>query len=525
MSIQRQQLVDSANKIVYDEEEKRFKVIGAGSVTTFDIVFYHNSGEQNRVDKTNFLDDEHKLTISGVLREQSSIVNPSIVIYYATASNEDAFDFNYCYIDKFNRYYFIDNITSVAKDLWRIDMHCDSLMSYKTEILDNYAFVERNENTYDDKIIDSYKVNKSTYSIVTGTATADPDYETWHDNYDIWHTTIFPNSHDSIIAFIQGYPEDANRTKYESKFGITRIAMSADEFPKFVRAINEAPAILQDKTIYDCLINIVAVPYEPKRMSFNGSYLELINLPSKYIGNTFTWTFGNIETCIYDSLDFVWDISATIQRDKWEYYGWKYLLKFQPFGQFELDPQLLDIDNSVVGDNVTFIVKINLNIITGDANLYYGTGASNMFLLASSNVFQTLPYTSTKLDYTELAKGTINAFTTIATGGNAAMASANAVSTAFNSLTGQQAPPSSFNSGKMFVIDKKPTFKILIANKTSIEESLQGKPLYQYKQLSALSGFTKVGDVHLDDIDTATRPELDEIESKLKAGVILPSTP
>lgn len=48
-----------------------------------------------------------------------------------------------------------------------------------------------------------------------------------------------------------------------------------------------------------------------------------------------------------------------------------------------------------------------------------------------------------------------------------------------------------------------------------------GKPLGEMRTLSALSGYTEVGEVHVDGIGSATSEELSEIERLLKSGVII----
>ena len=79
------------------------------------------------------------ITLSGILREQSSIIDPVILI-------EDIDDFlpemNYAYIEEFNRYYYITGVESVS-------FHVDVLYTYKDAIRENSAIIERNENLYD----------------------------------------------------------------------------------------------------------------------------------------------------------------------------------------------------------------------------------------------------------------------------------------------------------------------------------------------------------------------------------------
>ena len=111
------------------------------------IVLYQNTSEFNAVDKTL----SELVTLSGTLREQSSIIDPVINIsdidnYIGSA--------NYAYIPEFNRYYFITNIDSVRENLWRISFHVDVLYTYREQIRTNSAIIERNEREYDLKLND-----------------------------------------------------------------------------------------------------------------------------------------------------------------------------------------------------------------------------------------------------------------------------------------------------------------------------------------------------------------------------------
>lgn len=89
---------------------------------------------------------EQIIILSGILREESSIIDPVILI-------EDIDDFlpemNYAYIQEFNRYYYITGIESVRQGLWRVSFHVDVLYTYKDAIRENSGIIERNENLYD----------------------------------------------------------------------------------------------------------------------------------------------------------------------------------------------------------------------------------------------------------------------------------------------------------------------------------------------------------------------------------------
>ena len=124
----------------------------------FSIELFKNSSESNRVDKTNYI--ELIDVISGVIREQSSILNMVLTIEYDKVPN-----FNYVYIPIFNRYYYVDDIVSVTNKLWAISLSVDVLMTYKTDILNQTAFITRNEKVYDEYLIDDKRLIAQNVSI------------------------------------------------------------------------------------------------------------------------------------------------------------------------------------------------------------------------------------------------------------------------------------------------------------------------------------------------------------------------
>lgn len=111
------------------------------------IKLYNNISEYNAVNKS----ISELVTLTGTLREESSIIDPVITI-----SGIDSYitSMNYAYIPEFNRYYFITNIESVRNNLWRVSFHVDVLYTYRVQIKRNSAIIERNENLYDLKLND-----------------------------------------------------------------------------------------------------------------------------------------------------------------------------------------------------------------------------------------------------------------------------------------------------------------------------------------------------------------------------------
>ena len=53
----------------------------------------------------------------------------------------NTYDFNYVHIPSLNKYYFLQNIVHVNAKIIRMLLHCDVLMTYKTDILASYGLV------------------------------------------------------------------------------------------------------------------------------------------------------------------------------------------------------------------------------------------------------------------------------------------------------------------------------------------------------------------------------------------------
>lgn len=128
-----------------------------------EIIFYQNNAENNRVNKNAFLTE--KFRCNGTLKERTSIIAPSMLIEYNLSTNKKIFDCNYCYISKFNRYYYIQNVVSEFTNLFTIELKVDVLMSYKTDILSQVGLISRNEYNYDDELVDSKMIQKIDYDI------------------------------------------------------------------------------------------------------------------------------------------------------------------------------------------------------------------------------------------------------------------------------------------------------------------------------------------------------------------------
>ena len=102
------------------------------------IKLYYNSSENNVIGKTL----SEVIELDGNLRDSSDITNPVIMITSDTKPNA-----NYAYIDNFNRFYFISEITAYRSNSFILKLKVDVLESYKEQIKQLKVVLSGTENT------------------------------------------------------------------------------------------------------------------------------------------------------------------------------------------------------------------------------------------------------------------------------------------------------------------------------------------------------------------------------------------
>ena len=112
-----------------------------------EIRFY--SGFKKRLNSTK-QPTTASLTLTGSLKEACSIENPVISIEMATSPAQ----YVYAYIPDFGRYYFVNDWVSNL-GVWECHLTEDYLASWKTDIGNSYAYIERSASLSDGTITDN----------------------------------------------------------------------------------------------------------------------------------------------------------------------------------------------------------------------------------------------------------------------------------------------------------------------------------------------------------------------------------
>lgn len=118
----------------------------------FNIELKINNSEQNKLNK----DTKTIITVSGVLKEETSIIDPVIKI---ECKLSDVTRCNYLSIPEFRRSYFVNDIRSIRNGLVEFSCHVDVLSTYAEQIKNNTGIIKRQENEWNLYLNDgSFKV-------------------------------------------------------------------------------------------------------------------------------------------------------------------------------------------------------------------------------------------------------------------------------------------------------------------------------------------------------------------------------
>lgn len=117
------------------------------------------SSEKRQLDK----DISTVKSVSGSLRNESDVVNPSILV---EAGADDIATCNYMTIPAFGRNYYITEIKAISNELALVSGHVDVLTTYKSQIRQNQAILGRSQSNWNLYLNDgSFKVTNKTQVI------------------------------------------------------------------------------------------------------------------------------------------------------------------------------------------------------------------------------------------------------------------------------------------------------------------------------------------------------------------------
>lgn len=105
------------------------------------ISLFTCNAERNRINKSSYL--TNRFVLDGAFRASTSALQIEVTV---EKTNPLKYQYNYMYIEEFDRYYFIEEISSIRTNIWTIKGTVDVLMSFKNDILRSSAIIDKVEN-------------------------------------------------------------------------------------------------------------------------------------------------------------------------------------------------------------------------------------------------------------------------------------------------------------------------------------------------------------------------------------------
>lgn len=514
---------------------------------TFAINLYQNSSENNRIDKTEYLTSVGE--IEGYLRQETNIINPTIVIEY-----NKVIDFNYIYISTFNRYYFVNGVSSVRTNLWRIELSVDVLMTYKDTILNYECFVARNENTYDAYIEDKYLPLKYEKEIEYIEEWSSTDTNSFFKGYTAIITTIASNAGlpeeekiEITTPFEDGNGKVAMTSTFEtgsSGFKVVQFIPEQNAYGKVIDRIVQE--VVGDDKVASYILSFIVFPI------WNPAIYSQVNYESGtkfYYGKKSIDMTEIVDTGVTPVCVLKGDTIAPIYMRSFDVpQHYNSFLDYEPYSTYELwlpfhgwvklnatlvVGKLLSVYYIIQPDSTkgTILVK---NVTDGvvalevpcDIGVEIAVNTTNAQEIANrKNAAAVGLGTSTAIGVAAGVLGMATLNPVLMLGGVASMLGgvSNFVQQTTDLRTEGKGSVNSGNEGLYSdrIIKLKITRTPLAVDDLTKYAKYIGRPLQTNVKLNTLTGYTIVGGVHVENLPQATESEKQEIEKILRQGFII----
>lgn len=442
---------------------------------------------------------------------------------------------NYIYIPIFKKYYYVLDIVILNKNLFRFTTSIDVLMSHKDEILNQYAIVERNEFTYDDLLEDrerSYEfkndvelINIDTSSNTFNFNQTPPVFESTY--LLTYFTFVADNENENVSNVVEN-----NLPK------VTSSMAGYSKFTSYVTLAQPTLAVLSDyvathESESSFIISIIAYPFELPRLN---------ELRQVYLGNNVVKVEYEGNTRFCEGARLQKDISNYYLLGKFKINKTSYL-DVEPYSTYEIYLPFVDYVTLKSSDILGYEIRIYyvFDFANGTAKaIIYNHDLD--YVISSYNAVIGISIPVNRTNAQQLNDAKIQAGINIATStlagviggavkggvvgaviGGVAGATVSTIKTVETLAFMHDKATTSMRSGfdgvysTLDIFIKKTKYVIKDINDYA---AYFGKPLNQRYKLSDLTGYTKISDIHLDNLD-ATNNEKTLIENLLKEGIIL----
>lgn len=413
--------------------------------------------------------DASAIVLDVKLKESTSIENPIFILA--------GHDFEYNYAQAFGHYYFITNIISMANNITEIHCEQDILATYKANIGNTTAYIERaasNYNSYlNDNLVSTEQriVHRATATTdITGMETTGGCFLLRIAGGDTRGVTVYAAPTLSAFRFI------FNKLSYLESEG--------SEWWEKMAALTFSP--------FDYVLSLHWCPLAYNLVALNGTATQSVDI--KWYTIFLQESVTKLNSGAYVQSTTRLNVPAAHYSDYRRYNPRfsQYRMYIPGVGTTELAPELT---------SGPLILNYRINLENGDMayRLDNSDGGANASLIATynCNIFTQLQIGNDAMNVNQVASNLIGAATGIA-GGNVGMALGSTISGIQNIMTPMPSANGGDASGTMVILARQAEISLTCFGSGEIPTSTDGRPCCKVLQISTLSGYVKCGGASID---------------------------
>lgn len=501
------------------------------------LKLYNYSDAIKRVNKSSVLPVVYTSLTGDQVDEVQSLSDVEIIIASVNAPT-----FNYCYIQEYNRYYFITNITWICGTAFQLSMHVDVLFTYYSKFTTMNALIAY--STSGSALEFDPRLNYVDQPVVTRTL------GNLYPNFllDQTPTNIYTVDPFVMVRYYDLPPRTGGGVNHDNETTIGCAFMSLATFNAFIDRYLDTNTLDENKRVDfgSKIIDVSNVYYLSQyRLSqaTTGQSDLTIRTPKYPAGITVSLSgagVGNIYVintpAKVGALGYALVQGGTIAAaTNWDVNG-QYITKIPYIGEFTLIPAKAGIKTAATIYYAIAIDPYNAQYIVTPTDKDDGTGVwyfENIqhINIKTSNAFPV----DLSVDNASLKKMQLTLGGLVRLGGVDKIGALGWAQGALGDyIAGKQIDASEaahykytgdFNGASEWTpADTKRLVNTSVivppdTNSTAYW-SAYGKPDHEMRYLYDLTGYAQIEQIHMRYMDTATKSEIDELETLLKSGVI-----
>ena len=517
------------------------------------LIVYKQNSENDALSKSLTLVD----IIQGKFNHMIALKNVNIdVINYS-------FNYNYVFIPSLKRYYYVDSVEIVSADVTRLHLKEDVLMTWKTLIKSQSAFVTRS-SIYNGNLVDTRMPLKDVKSvtILSSSNVVDTNSQNslvnitfdYNNNYSKDKPNILVTS---LSTDTQTYRPSGLSAPANSGLPDLSTHLNNREWVNFIqpsKLFYLVSAYLSNDAISSYINSVIWLPFDPTdAFDLHTTNTLAIYVKDKYIDSTGNYVnsggtgtpLTTYRSQLNSNIDgvcpylIVKDFTLSVVDEWFNHEPYAYYEMYVPFVGW------VQVDSTKIL-NKRLLIYYSMDLQTGISTAYiYNYTDKYVVWSGTCQIGIKIDITTTnqienikqkQANDLNMVLGLISSALAVGVG----VATENPVAVAGGILNAGKTIASNVNSNNMLFERAQTTFgssdnamhtpkeiqvrktyhSMLDINETTYE-NLQGYPCNDYRELNSLIGYVEIGEIHFDPMNADIyQDEITEIVNLLQSGVI-----